>query len=198
MSIQPRDREILDALCHVRFFTVGQVARVWWHDAKNNLQLARRRLGQLQKAEAVVLFHAPARSELPLAQPVATWQPGLPGPNFGQLSRVVKGRWRGLRAATTPCLRLASSDSREPKVVEATHDLHLAAVYLLMRHELPTRAKSWRFETEFARPGEKVPDALVRDGFSTTAIDFGGDYGPEQLKRIHDYCEERRYGYEIW
>ena len=82
--------------------------------------------------------------------------------------------------------------------MEATHDLHLAAVYLLMRQELPTRAKSWRFETEFARPGEKVPDALVRDGFSTTAIDFGGDYKPEQLERIHDYCQERRYGYEIW
>jgi hypothetical protein len=53
----------------------------------------------------------------------------------------------------------------------------LAAVYLLLLRERPTRAWTWTFESELARPYEKLPDAIIRDGGVKTAIELAGQYG---------------------
>lgn len=140
-----------------------------------------------------------ARPELPLAAPLATWQAGLPAPDFGAISHQLRERWKRAGAARrTACVLPGGGVNREPRISETTHDLHLAAVYLLMLRECPARARTWTFESELVRPDEKVPDALVRDGPMLTAIEMGGEYRRDKLEQFHAYCQRRGMGYEIW
>ena len=75
-----------------------------------------------------------------------------------------------------------------------------------MREELATRAESWRSESLLAadtsikrsNPGDKVPDAIVRDGRTKTAIEFVGEYSVDKLTAFHAYCKRANLGYELW
>lgn len=75
-----------------------------------------------------------------------------------------------------------------------------------MRANLPTRAAKWLHEDEIADdlferaiPGEKRPDAVVRDGAHLTAVELvGSSYKQEKLQAFHDFCAERGLAYELW
>lgn len=207
MELQPRDRDILEVLSlRVRTLSLGQVARTWWQGRSQSVRQAQQRITVLVEAGLLELNHLRAHPELPLDAPLAVWHGGQPPPGFGELARCLRARWSNEAEDTTfvTATRSAGNDlgghgGRRPRISEATHDLHLAAVYLRMRSELPTRARSWM--PEFAlrgMPGERVPDALVRDGRYNTAIEFGGEYPEEKLRLFHEDCARRGRGYEIW
>lgn len=137
-----------------------------------------------------------ARPEIIPVKPLVTWQPGLPRPDFAPVAWTLKNRRRDQAPVATPCVVAAAG--RHPRPTDTTHDLHLAAVFLLMCKELPTRACSWVFEDDLVRPGHKLPDALVTDGRAKTAIECGGEYDRQRLEEDHDYFAQMEYGYEIW
>ena len=207
IGLNDRDNAILSVLTNrVRVLSLSQVGRTWWADGRDPERNARRRLTELERAGLVECFDELIRPELPLQQPVLIWQPGLPEPDFGSSSRLLQARWRDPIVRTECVIATARAGrafggkgGRRPRKSEVTHDVHLAAVFLRMREELPTRAASWTPEAQLPTgPGIKVPDAIVRDGRYFTAIEFGGEYSSQKLKRFHRYCENESYGYEIW
>ena len=49
------------------------------------------------------------------------------------------------------------------------------------------------------REGDKVPDAVVKDGLYRTAIELvGSSYRAQKLEAFHTYCAAQDLGYELW
>lgn len=176
------------------------------------------RLGELfvermLRAGCVEVVDVLAHPLIPLKEPLARWQPGLSVPDLAGVSYRARTRWPSASIATRVLVatELAVSmvggcPGHRPRLSEATHDLHVAAVYFSMTRELPTRAESWRGEGQAAadklarargRSG-KLPDATVRDGTRRTAIEFVGDYSAAKLEAFHNFCNQARMGYELW
>ena len=207
LELTSRDREILHALTHrVRVFTLPQVARTWWRGTSQAEPEARRRARQLEGAGLVSVVPLIAHPEIQLDAPLVTWQPGLPAPDASKLASTLARRWPEperetvcIGATAEAAAIVGGSGGRLPRDSETTHDIHLAAVYLRMAEELPTRARSWTAEAALAKgQGVKVPDAVVRDGKYDTAIEFGGTYSTAKLQGFHRYCERKGFGYELW
>lgn len=209
-ELQPRDGEILETLAaRVRVMSLSQIAQTWWPKAKRSLELADDRLQKLATGGWLHLEPRWARPELPISAPLAAWQPGLTPPDFPALAAHARLRWkepavltRCASATDATAVRFGGTSGRFSREAEVTHDLHLARVYLLMRSQLPTRARSWRSEdlvqSERIERAEKLPDALVTDGRHTTAIEFVGVYSAEKLRQFHAYCVEQSLAYELW
>lgn len=206
-ELTTRDGEILAALTgRVRVLTIGQVARTWWGETSKPEANATRRLRSLEDSGLVTVQSLISHPELELPGPVAAWQRGMPDPAFPKLARALSRRWTEPERAT-PCVvataqaaaQFGGTGGRLPRDSEATHDIHFAAVYLRMVQELPTRARTWTPEAALKKgQGVKVPDALVRDGKYTTAIEFGGSYSGPKLAAFHGYCQGRALAYELW
>ena len=180
----------------VRALSLEQIARTWCVDGKDPLGRARRLVEALERNGTVKPVSLLARPEIIPTEPLATWQPGLPRPDLGPVAWQLERRRRDQPAAVTQAV--IGSASRLPRPTDTTHDLHLAAVFLLMCKELPTRARSWVFETDLIRAGEKLPDAIVTDGKAKTVIECGGEYDRKRLEEDHEFFASKGYGYEIW
>jgi hypothetical protein len=209
--ITDRDGAILHVLCHqLRVLSLPQIARTWWSSDGGPDRDASRRCARLAAAGLLTMREFLVQPELTLSAPLASWRCHQPPPPFAAVAHAASRRFSGpvesvlLIAATERAARsLGGHGGRLPRTSEATHDLHLATVYLWMRRRLPTRTESWRSEAWLAdrRPRSasgKVPDAMVRDGHSRTAIEMVGQYSTEKLRAFHDYCAEQRLGYELW
>lgn len=203
-----RDDDLIGVLGEsLRALTIEQIARIWWCSTSNPLVNALRRVRELERKGLLTTRELLAHPETPLAQPLAIWCPGRLPPSMPSIAHIGRTRWAGVQRLTTFVLasealrRQATGQAvRELRASEATHDLHVAAVYLTMRRELPTRAASWRLEAGFGdgRGAPKVPDAMVCDGLRRTAIEVVGAYDVEKLEALHRACESRSVGYELW
>lgn len=207
-NLQARDEAILEILtCRVRVLSVRQVARTWWSRSKEPERNATERLRQLERSGLVELLSLRAHPEIRLRHPLVTWQPGLPAPDFRTQARTLTNRFAKpdvetlcIIATTEAGLARAGSGGRPPRDSEVTHDIHLSAVYLQMYEELPTRARTWTAEANLPKGRfVKVPDATVRDGIFSTAIEFGGaSYDRHRLSEFHEHCAANELGYELW
>lgn len=195
-----RDREILDTLTlRIRVMAMTQISRTWWPELEKPTNVAERRLRTLERRGLVELVTLSARPEIAMSAPLATWREGRVTPNFAAVAHRLRTRWKQAGPARrTACVIASGWVMRQPRISETTHDLHLAAVYLLMLRDHPTRAKTWTFESQNFQPNEKLPDALVSDGRLKTAIELGGEYTKHRLEAFHAHCHEQGYGYEIW
>ncbi|HUU95647.1 MAG TPA: hypothetical protein VM487_07895 [Phycisphaerae bacterium] len=188
---------IVDILVRrVRVLSAAQVARTWCRKVKNPQDAARRLLRSLERDDLVECVTLMARPEIIPDRPLVTWQSDLPRPDFGPVAWQLQNRRQDQVPLATLCVVAASA--RHPRPTDTTHDLHLAAVYLLMCKELPTRARSWVFETDLIRAGEKLPDAMVTDGKAKTVIECGGEYDRRRLEEDHEFFARMGYGYEVW
>jgi hypothetical protein len=205
-----RDQELLDALVHrVRVFSVRQVARTWWSHTAEPEANARKRLLQLQADGFLRLFPALARPEIPIQSPIATWNPGEDRPHFGEVSYRLKSRWTEPAAHVTCTVATAragqhfgGSGGRLPREKEQTHDLHLSAVFLLLRNRTPDLVRFWISEAAILRNrddrSENLPDAILNLDTGPRLIEFGGAYSKEKLEGFHDYCSQNALPYELW
>ncbi len=85
----------------------------------------------------------------------------------------------------------------------ATHDLHLAEVFLLFRRLRPDDAADWLGEDIREKSGFRLkdPDALIEhgDGRRPLVVEFGGrSYDAMHLRTFHEDCEARKRDYELW
>ena len=85
---------------------------------------------------------------------------------------------------------------------QATHDIHLGALYLKLMKDAPTIAAGWIGEEILAptREHQKLPDAILhdREGRPRLVIEFGGAYPADRLQAFHEDCAERALPYELW
>ncbi len=207
IELTARDQEIVSTLTHsVRVLTVSQVGRTWWAATASPEVNARRRLRSLEHAGLITSLSLIAHPEITLPGPVVTWQRRFPEPDASELASALARRWTEPEREThcavatdEAAARFGGNGGRPPRESEATHDIHLSAVYLRMVQELPTRASSWIPEATLKKgQGIKVPDAMVRDGKHKTAIEFGGAYSRQKLADFHRHCQGRGLAYELW
>lgn len=185
------------------------VAALWPHDYGSGRSF----VGRMARAGRIEIVDVLAHPLIPLKGPLASWQPGLPVPDLATVSYRAKARWAAASAATRVLIATEAAvaivggcPGRHPRLSEATHDLHVAAIYFAMTQELPTRAESWRGEGQASADGpsrslgprSKLPDATVRDGTRRTAIEFVGEYSTAKLEQFHMYCNYSDLGYELW
>ena len=216
MQLTERDIEIVEMLTHqLRVLAVQQIAETWWPDAKNATRLADSRIRKLQEAGWLERHIGLSHPLLKLSAPIFSWTLGDPDPNFGAISYRLKKRWTKPPVETPFVIATkAAADQwvgyggRLPRRTETTHDLHMAAVFLLMREQRPELVETWVSEAELAsrHPGkwktdkyeQKVPDAMVATDDGPIVIDFGGSYSAEKLRVFHEYAPPEIIGYEIW
>ncbi|MCP5127491.1 MAG: hypothetical protein H6973_18210 [Gammaproteobacteria bacterium] len=209
MQLTDRDREILIALTHkVRLMSLDQIARTWWGNSPSALATARKRLTVLS-AYALQRMKLNAHPELTLTGPLFAWQPGQATPHFGGLSYRLKKRWDQAPVPTTVYIatekaarQFGGFGGKLRRPLQATHDLHVAQLYLQFLQTAPERAALWVSEERFApeRRHEKLPDAVLRDatGNITLVIEFGGAYDSKHVERVHLDCVTRSLPYELW
>lgn len=209
LHLQPRDREVLQALAHqVRLFSQRQIADNFWEGALPN---ARRRMKQLAEQALVSKITVQARTAPSLESPLASWRPGDSVPEFGQIAYRCQARWR-LRPVR-PCTTWVVTEQGAQHFggvrrgtlqhpTQATHDLGVAAVWLRLRQIAPQWAAAWRGEDVLAhtRRGEKVPDAFLVDaaGQIVAVIEFGGGYDADRVAAFHTDCAQRGLPYQLW
>lgn len=207
-----RDEALLETLVFkVRLLTTPLIAKTWWGDTTQPLMHARRRLRQLTEARLLEKTHVLAEPMLPLQAPVACWRPGEPEPDCDALGYALQSRW-----GDAPPRRVTVFVASKQAVyqyggrglgglrqrLQATHDLHQAAVYLHYLRADPALAEAWVGEDMLGKAGHgiKDPDALVmgRDGKPELVIEFGGRYDARRVRDFHKHCARFGLRYELW
>lgn len=204
-----RDREILRALAvFVRLFCLRQLAEFWFGDDRAN---ARRRLSQLIMQGLVARLPVRARPLPTLEQPVISWNPGEPAPDFAQAAYRMRSRWirrpvKTLSAyiATERTARMfgGRGGGELKNGFQATHDLGVAQVWLQLAESNPAWAEAWRGEDVMAhtRRGQKLPDGFIvnKSNDVVCVFEFGGAYDQQRVREFHDDCHDRRLPYRMW
>src|SRR4051812_33505502 len=206
-----RDREIVSALASkIRMLAFDEILRSFWPPSKSAQTNARRRLSDLVDAGLLARERAFARPMLPLTDPVFRWKPGEEAPAFGELSWKLQSRWTEPPRDVTVYLATRRAAGifggmaygRIKNHSQATHDIHLGALYLKLAKETPTLAAGWIGEGVLAasREGQKLPDAILhdREGRPRLVMEFGGAYPADRVEAFHADCAERRLPYELW
>jgi len=204
-----RDLEILTILTHkVRVLSIPQIARTWWSQAVSPIPSAQARLRVLESRGQIRCLSFPVHPEINLEKPLEVWRPGLSQPDFGTLSYRAHARWAHppifetlVYATKTAAAYFGGFGGSPPDANHATHDMHLAAVFLMKRLHEPESADSWQSEqtVHAARSGydDKLPDAIVNFPVAM-AIEFVGKYPKARLSAFHDYCAREKMAYELW
>jgi len=211
VGLTKRDREILDTITvRVKLLSIPQIARTWWGKSADPEGNARKRIRQLEDAGLLRAISIFAHPEILFAGPVATWTPGQPAPDAGEISYRLQSRWQlpyiptsAVVATRKAANHFGGYGERLPRDAEQNHDLHLAGVYLKIREQDSARAKHWISEMHIkhSRPdalGEKLPDGMIRRGDNSQVIEFGGAYTKERVAAFHEFCERKHYQYELW
>jgi hypothetical protein len=94
MLIASRDEEILHTLARkVRLFSLSQLAARWWSDSPSGTTNARKRLRQLLQSGYLQVHRVMARPLPTIEQPLLSWRPGEPLPEFGAVAWKLQSRW---------------------------------------------------------------------------------------------------------
>ena len=150
--------------------------------------------------------------ELPLSHPVMIWNPGDQEPDFGAVSYQLKARWgqplllTTFYTATKQTARhfgappSAGGPLKRPH--QATHELHVSALYLKTLRVDPAAANAWTLDHQLTRERrkQKRPDAVLKntDGSDRIALEFGGAYDARRVRLFHEDCLARSLPYELW
>ena len=191
--------------------SLHQVAKHWWSEAKHGLENARRRLSTLVETGLLQQARVMARPLPEMTAPVSRWKPGDAVPAFGGITWQLQSRWRQeprqtrIYFATTRATNLfgGRAPGRIKQEFQATHDLGVSEMYLLLRRDRPEIALHWIGEDVLAphRRGQKLPDAVIARGAELRpelVLEFGGACGKARLVDFHADSEERKLPYEIW
>ena len=205
------DADLLDTLTHkLRVISEGQIARSLWTESRGGMASVRHRLKGLESRRLVICFRAEVHPEITLDTPVISSYPGCRAPDFAAASYYrLRRRWCRPSVSTRCVIATALAGrlyggwgGRFPRESEETHDIHLAAVYLLLKKRDPRSADYWASEEAIRlRRGpksEKLPDAIIDDPDARKIVEFGGAYSKKKLEAFHVYCSDLDLPYEVW
>jgi len=206
-----RDLEIIETLgSRVRMLSAVNLAAAWWNDGASGGKNAAKRLRRLARAGLLRRVDVLAQPMLALGSAEYAWFPAEQPTDFGWLSWRLQSRWSGqprrtsVYIATSRAVDLigGGAPGAVKNLCQATHDLHLGAVFLTYRRRWANDAANWVGEDSLVERGkhQKIPDALLinRDGAPYRAVEFGGSYSARRLQAFHEHCRHRGLPYEIW
>ena len=147
---------------------------------------------------------------LALAAPVFRWQPGAPAPDCDAIGYALQSRWTKPPRRTTVYVATRKSVSQYGGKgpgglrmrLQATHDLHVGAVYLRYLRDDPAAAAAWVGEDVRGKAGHRLkdPDAILLgpDGRTRRVVEFGGRYDARRVRDFHEHCSRFGLSYELW
>lgn len=210
LSLSRFDEQLLWTLTHrLRLLSVPQIARTWGIGTSESA--APFRVRQLAAAGLIEMKPTMVHPELELIGPVLNWRPGDAEPDFGAVAYRLQSRWKetAVSVVLVHATRIAVqmfggfTGGRGPRPSEATHDLHLAHVFLRLQGTDPKLARRWCSESELYAEGrgrnERLPDAVIRGRAGVPPIriiEFGGAYAKAKLADFHRAMSGLRY--EVW
>lgn len=216
MLFTPRDEDIMRVLSiKLRLLALPQIAAIWWTQTASGLVATRRRLAALRDAGLIVMRYVHARPVPEITEPVFSWKPGQPPPDYGPLAWRLERRWTAAprRTAVFLATRRGANQfgGRSCGIVkqhfQASHDLGVAQMYMALRRLRPEAAARWIGEDLFSylrqsrKSREKIPDAAIVDNKTKRIeqiLEFGGAYDAARLRRFHCDCSRREIPYELW
>jgi hypothetical protein len=204
------EREILVVLAnHLRVVSIAQMARIWWAGLRTGTQRARASMKSLDRNGWVKFCQVLSRPVEPLKTPIVSWGQGAKTPDFGEVSRFLRRRSHR-PAYATPVVTAArktralfgKGDTRSLKLTQVTHDLHVAEIYFRYWETGYAVSRYWVSEDYLPKPWgvRERPDAILQDGEGNIlrALDYGGNYTPGRLAKLHDGLAYLAIPYEIW
>ena len=189
----------------VRFLSEAQIARLW-----NRPDTSPGRILERLHHQGLLNRHRLAlHPELRLEAPLLTWRPSAPVPDFGRAAYACKVRWTQAPALTTVWHLTPDAAQRLGAVpglagvcgAQATHDLHMAALYVRFRTIKDAADARWLPERALrARVHERLPDALIVDAQGTPlrALDFGGSANAWRIAKLYAYARRYDLPFELW
>lgn len=206
-----RDEALLETLVFkVRLLALEMIAEAWWSNAIAPEVHADRRLQHLVEAGLLEQVEVLAEPLLALKSPVFCWQPDEPEPDCDAIGYALQSRWTQaprhttIYVATKKAINEYGGRGRGGlrRRLQATHDLHLSAVYLHYLRDDPDAAAAWVGEDMLGKAGHHVkdPDAIVLDpeGRPEKIVEFGGRYDARRVRDFHDHCARFGLSYELW
>lgn len=205
------EREILVVLAnHVRMLSLSQVARTWWTENRRGLRRARESAQRLVAEGWLDSFRVFSRPVTRLSEPLVIWEVNARPPDFLRLSACLHRRANASAAVTTVITAARKTHTLfgrgvvkcRPKLTQMTHDLQVAEILLAYRSRGLDVRQHWVLEDHFPHtwPIRVQPDALLldADGRFQRAVEYGGDYSVDRLKRLHYALASIWLPYEIW
>lgn len=186
--------------------TLDQIARMVFSHEQSPLQRVEQALDRLTAAGLIESRAVETHPLEQLAKPLFVWKPGDPHPNdqkLKKLSHRACSRWtlppvvQTIYVATQYAARSfgAFVDSWRVKPCEATHNIHLAEVFVYYSVRRPRMAAMWLGEGAFPKlgfdiKGMKDPDAYLINptGTAERVIEFAGSYSADHLANFHSHC----------
>lgn len=190
----------------LRLMSLGQVAHGWYRGHSDSECRADTALAKLRAAGIVDRLRLEAHPFLPQVRPLMAWNRDALRANppcWETIAEQTRGRWQlphepveVYRATKRAChLFGAFVDAGRERHCEATHDLHLAQVFVAYRLRKPRLAAQWLGEAAFPKLGFQIrgmkdPDAFLvsGDGTAVRIIEFAGSYEADHLRSFHDHC----------
>jgi hypothetical protein len=194
-----------------------------WPASPSGVLNAKRDLRQMEDAGYVASKYVLGVTELELKEPVVIWSPGNRAPDFLAVSRHLQSRWTQRPKAmnvyiATPKLVgvFGGFGGKLKNADQARHDLHVAQIYFRLLRFSPDKAALWKSEAWISyqrRPrlagreraadlsdNRKVPDAMLctATGDLVFVIEFGGAYPAVRVAKLHRYCDDNGYQYQLW
>lgn len=189
--------------------TLEQISRGWFASADEPRRAAESAAARLLTAGLLERRQWDAHPLLPLTAPLFRWRPGAVAPTrrrFESLAERASERWElhhvgvEVNVATRAARRAlgAFGGNGHEKACEATHDLHLAEVFVQYRLRRPLLAAAWHGEAAFPKLGfdlrsMKDPDAFLlnEQGQAERIIEMTGRYTADHLADLHEHCGRR-------
>ena len=211
------EQTVLRLLCHqLRVATHGQLAGGLGQLCGVTVPLAASVLRRLRRQGLVGTQLIPLT--IPeLTEPIVTWKPTWPAPDFHAVAWAVRkrlveadtGRERVYWASSLAVQRTGGTGGRLRKPLQIEHDLGVAAVFFARLGRDRTTPQRWQGEDAYCRlrrptRGQKIPDAVLlasddaNESRFEMVIDYLSLYPPARLRDFHRYWSARKTHYEWW
>lgn len=208
MYLNERDTQIIETLTlKVRLLTRQQIAQHWWPHTKDRTKPTHA-LQHLLESGFLERFYVNARLLDDLRAPIFAWKPGSPTPDYPALSLRLRLRWKqpSQNLSVYIASKFAGSWLGGKGGVlhpdQASHDIHVAAVFLQLLRKNPPDAAAWVGEDLRPKAGFRIkdPDAFLEYSGQrpTVVVEFGGAYDPKRVRDFHEHCAKHKLCYQLW
>lgn len=204
-----RELDIMVTLTQrVRCMSAKQLAAGWWNCSKSGEMAARKTAATLIRRGFLLKERVLVDPMLPLDAPLIIWNPREKAPDPKETAALLHARWnadleaRTIYSASWTAARLFGGyGGGIASILQVTHDLHVAELYLRFKASHGSTSMRWVSEdVRTALRGEKVPDAylLSPSGHIQCVIEFGGKYTAERVADFHAHCQNNELPYQLW
>jgi len=211
MYLIKRDNDLLDTLVFkVRLLSFKQIVTFYWGDSKSSKISARKRLNELVSKKLLHREQSLTYPVFTLTEPLYTWRPGQPWPDYEILSEYLNHRWSQQEIPVITSVYFASKKAvnclggyfNSFDRSRGSHNLNVSQIYLNLWKNNCLSECLWIGEANLTETDEKnnrIPDAILKNkNESDVAVRFASKLSVERLESLHEYHVKNEMRYQLW